>query len=205
VQTGANTIVSHVSSDQGSGYQKILTDGTSGPLTGAQGGQTSLSSQTTSVSISGDGSSVVYVSTALHLVNGQQQTSVNKTNPPLAAYANAFVYDRSSDTNYLVSREDGSPTNSSGAPTTPCNNNAYVAVISQDGSTIAFTDQSTNLVNGQTINSNYGDIQGETPQFFVAKRSGSTWASATMALASHDLSGATYESITNTNGPLDYP
>jgi PKD repeat protein len=206
VQTGATTLVSHAASDQGTGYSSLTTDGTNGILTGAQAGQSSLSSQTTSVSISGDGKYIAYVSTALHLVSGQQQASINSTNPPYSAYSNAFVYDRSADTNYLVSRDRNSPTNSSGAPTTPGDNNAYVAVIDQNGDTIAFTDQSTNLVSGQTINSHYGDIQGETPQFFVAKiGSGSNWGSATMALASHDLSSAASESITNTNGPMDYP
>jgi hypothetical protein len=205
VQTGATTLVSHVASDQGTGYQTTVSEGTSGILTGAEGGLTSLASQTTSVSISSDGSSVVYLSTGVHLVAGEVPTPVNVTNPPLGTPANVFVYDRTSDTNYLVSREDGSPTNSAGAPTTPGDNTSYVAVIDQNGDTIAFTNQSVDLVHGQTINSNYGDIQGETPQFFVAKRSGSTWASATMALASHDLTGATDESITNTTGPLDYP
>src|SRR5262249_43077447 len=75
----------------------------------------------------------------------------------------------------------------------------------QSGDTIAFTNQSVNLVHGQTISSTYGDIQGETPQYFVAKLAGSTWATINMALASHDLTGATHESITNVGGPFDYP
>src|SRR5262249_44531685 len=142
------------------------------------------------------------------------QAFINTTAPPLAAYANVFVTSITRDsnnnvtatTNYLVSREDGSPTNSSGAPTTPGDNTALVAVIDQAGDTIAFTAWSANMVNGENINPNYGQGLGESPQFFVAKRaSGSTWGSATMALASHDLSGATYESVTNTNGPADYP
>src|SRR5262249_9084341 len=69
VQTGVNTLVSHQASDQGAGYQTTLANGSSGivPLVGIN-----AAANTTSVSVSKDGRYVVYVSTATHLVNGQQ-------------------------------------------------------------------------------------------------------------------------------------
>jgi len=120
VQTGDTTLVSHAASDQGTNYQTTASEGTSGILTGAQGGLTSLASQTTSASISGDGSYVAYVSTGGHLVSGQQPGSVDVTNPPLGIRANVFAYDRSADTNYLVSgRWDSSLNSGSGGQTPP--------------------------------------------------------------------------------------
>jgi hypothetical protein len=204
VQTGATTLVSHVASDQGANYQTTVSEGTSGILTGTQGGDTSFASQTTSVSISGDGSSVVYLSTGGHLVAGEQQGSVNITNPPLGTRANVFVYDRSSDTNYLVSRQCDQTTGVLSS-TTPGDNTSYVAVIDQNGDTIAFGSQSANLVKGEQVNNANGDITGETEQFFVAKMSGSTWANETIALASHDLNGTNFESLTNVSSIPDYP
>src|SRR5262249_53850166 len=83
----------------------------------------------------------------------------------------------------------------SGAPTTPGDFTSYGAAISQDGSTIAFTGQDSNLVQGQHP---YDAILGSVyEQHFVAKRTGSTWASATLALMSHDSSSVTKESASN--------
>src|SRR5262249_765213 len=145
VKTDVNTLVSHLASDQGAGYQTTLSDGTSGILSDPDGTSASgLASLTTSVSISADGKFVTYVSTAAHLASGQQPTAVAPGFTP----ANVFVYDRTSDTNYLVSHQFGSAT-------TAGDNTCYVAVISRDGTTIAFTSQDTNLVSGQTINPAY--------------------------------------------------
>jgi hypothetical protein len=207
VQDGTTTLVSHVASDQGTGYQKTVSEGTSGILTGAQGGLTSLASQTTSVSISGDGSYVAYVSTAGHLVDGQEQGFLNVTNPPLGTRANVFVYDRSADTNYLVSGIwDSSLNGGSGgqSPTTPGDNTSYVAVINQDGNTIAFTSQDVNLVKGQHADTGSGFAGGEFEQYFVSQRKGTSWATATTALITHANGDVTQESTASTTD-ADYP
>jgi len=215
VATNTNTLISHVASDQGAGYQSTFTDGANGILdaVGSTGSSlpsaSSLASLNTSVSISGDGKYVTYLSTGTHLVNGQQ-LNANASNLIYLA-ANVFVYDRTTDTNYLVSREDGSPTNAAGQATTPGDDQSYVAVIDQNGDTIAFTSVSTDIVHGQTINSNYGFPQGSFTQVFVAKIApGGSWSNETTALASHDLSDTaqhlpTSESTSNVSGPLDYP
>jgi hypothetical protein len=203
VSTGQTTLVSHIAGDQ-----TTLSEGTSGMLNGNQGssllgGTTggSEASTVTSVSISKDGSYLTYLSTGTHLVSGE--TDVNSSLGFTAG--NVFVYQRGSDTNILVSRQYGSPTNSAGLPTTPGDQTSYVAVIDQNGDTIVFGSQDADIVQGQTINSNYGDIQGETEQWFVAKIGSNGWSNETTQLASHDLTGVKYESVTNSTDLLDYP
>src|SRR5262249_49056257 len=160
-----------------------------------------VATQGTSVSISGDGKYVTYLSTGTHLLNAQYDMHPNPLSRGYRLAPNVFVYDRSSDTNYLVSRDRSSPLNAAGAPTTPGDNWCYVAVISQDGSAIAFGSISTNLQATQHVNSNDADFPGTTEQYFVANRqTGSSWATATINLVSHNTRGNDCESVTNVSG-----
>jgi hypothetical protein len=208
VQTGATTILSHAAADQGSNFQTTMADGTSGILTGFANsfggpGSFQVATQNTSVSISGDGKYVTYLSTSVHLVKGQ--VDVNPTDLlghgfPLAA--NVFVYNNTTDngavagSNDLVSFRFGSPVNSDGAPTTPGDYTSFVAVISQDGQAIAFGSQSTDLAQNQQGSTTDGHGPGESEQIFVSNRpASSNWGSAVTSLVSHNTHGNAVESV----------
>jgi uncharacterized repeat protein (TIGR01451 family) len=213
VQTGATTLASHIASDQAtSGTSTTVAPGTSGLLTGFGNsfGTTNgvVATQATSVSISGDGSYVAYMSTAANLVVGEQDVNISSLlGRGYYVAANVFVYDRSADTNYLVSHKYNSPTNTAGAATTPGDYTSFVATISQDGTAIAFGSQDTNLAQGQGPSTIDGHGPGETEQFFVANRSsGSTWGNATTSLVSHNTRGNAIESVISSGTDLlDYP
>ncbi len=85
--------------------------------------------------LSGDGHYVAYQSQATDLVAGQS----GPTNDADAV----FLYDRLAGTNVLVS-----PT--SGDPTTAANGESGNPVLSDDGSTVIFVSEATDLVAGQT-------------------------------------------------------
>src|SRR5205085_1329826 len=83
--------------------------------------------------ISADGHYLTYVSTGSKLVSGQESSSSASgvTNTP----ANVFVYDRTTDTNFLISATAGGDTNSGGAAITPGNDTNFSAAIDQNGDT----------------------------------------------------------------------
>ncbi len=206
VQTGQTTLVSHYAADQGAGYQTTASDGTSGILSGFGGSDSSVASQTTSVSLSANGQYVAYLSTGTHLVSGQVEGFFNPVDGGgIQGRGNVFVYDRTTDTNFLASHDISSPTNSAGLPIEPSDNTCYVATIDPTGTNVAFTSLSASLVQGETDGSS-GQEPGDFPQFFLAQRPASgTWAGETTYLVSHQVSLATLDSLPNTSGPLDYP
>jgi hypothetical protein len=211
VADGTTTLVSHDASDQETGYQSVVGGGTSGLLTGnGYSFGTSVgavATAATSVSISGDGRYVAYLSTATHLVKGEtDNNSTDLIGKGFYVGANVFVYDRTGDSNhtgdsnYLVSHKYGSTTNADGAAVDPGNYSSYVAVISQDGSAIAFSGEAGNLSQGEHVSTSDG-IDTVGIQYFVANRSSTSgWADATTSLVSHNTRGPTYESVTNSNG-----
>jgi hypothetical protein len=197
VTQGTTTLVSHIA-----GSATTASDGANGILTGTEASDTSLASQTTSVSISGDGSYIVYVSSGVNLAAGQRAGPFDPAAPPLAAPAGVFVYSRTAGTNTLISRQD--PT-AAGNSTTEGDGTSLVAVIDQNGDTIAFNDWSDNLAPNERLNP-ADPVSSEIVQVYVAKI-GTTggWANATVQLASHDVGGNNIVSLTNVGGPPDYP
>jgi Tol biopolymer transport system component len=85
--------------------------------------------------LSGDGRYVAYTSPATDLVAGQSGPTNNDDA--------AFLYDRLAGTSVLVS-----PTN--GSATTAANGESGTPVLSDDGSTVIFVSEATDLVAGQT-------------------------------------------------------
>ncbi len=179
VQTGANTLVSHVAQDQTPGnnnYKTTLSDNSSGyvypPLGAAATEAQSLNTRTVSVSLSGDGKYVVYTSSGLHLMDGQQPNPASLSQKP----ANIFLYDRSADQNTLISHAFNTSTVAG-------NGWADGAVINANGDTIAFTAQS---YMGQLANSD-GGIFGvaEFQEVFYAKPNAGSWVNATIGVVSH--------------------
>lgn len=82
--------------------------------------------------ISGDGTTVVYSSSASNIISGTDANGAS----------DVFIYDIATGTNTLVSHAAGSPT-------TACNGNGSGgATISDDGSMVAFYTKSTNVVSG---------------------------------------------------------
>jgi Tol biopolymer transport system component len=112
--------------------------------------------------ISADGSTVAYISNAFSLVANQTSAGGQTT------YNNVFLYNTSSGRTTLVSGDLGSPSETSNA----LNNEA---VLSADGSTVAFLSAATDLVPGQ--GSNTGNV-------FV-------YSGGKLALASHTLTSTT--------------
>src|SRR5262249_55982048 len=130
VSSGTTTLLSHLASDQGAGTTSTLSEGTSGLLTGFGNSfgvpNASLGTQATSVSISGDGKYVAYMSTGTHLMVGEQDNNLSALlGKGYYVGANVFVYDRSSDSNYLVSHQYGSGSAADGQ--TPADYTSYVA------------------------------------------------------------------------------
>lgn len=113
--------------------------------------------------VSGDGRYVAFLSLADDLVAGQD----------LNGQTDAFLYDRVTGTVTLVSH-------SAGSATTTGDGRAQDVAISADGNTIAFADDSTNLVSGQVSPDN-----GFSLQVFLYDR-----AAGTLSLASHAAGSA---------------
>jgi hypothetical protein len=94
--------------------------------------------------ISGDGSAVAYVSTAVQVPGQASGSSVR----------NVFRYDRSSGTTALVSGAAGSATVGGNADSAPAYNGAVApsgsVTMSHDGRFVAFISLATNLVPGQS-------------------------------------------------------
>ena len=109
-----------------------LSNPTSGATTA--NGQSQVSPERT---ISDDGNLVVYASLADNLV-------ANQTASASGAIQNVFLYDGQSNTTTLITGANGSSTETANA-------NSFNAVISGDGSTVAFYSTATNLITGATI------------------------------------------------------
>lgn len=167
-QTGTSQVVSHVP-----GLAGTLANGTSG-LT-----HTSVTSIANSVSISAGGEYVTYTSTSDNLIAGMP---AGGSSPK----ANVFVWDRAADANTLLSHTPASAT-------TGGNNSAGSAVISADGTTIAFTTQATNMIAGQAnpVGFTVGLFDTVPENVFVTQRTGPTWASHSTALVTHTANPAT--------------
>ena len=88
-------------------------------------------------SVSGNGNLVVYASLADNLVANQTSTASGATQ-------NLFLYDSQSNTTTLITGVDGSSTLTANA-------DSFNAVISGDGSTVAFYSTANNLIAGATI------------------------------------------------------
>ncbi len=192
---GSLRLVSHQASDQGAGFQSTLASGSSGQIPSVA---FTNATNTTSVSISGDGHYLAYVSTAAHLLNGQQPAT--SSSGVTATPANVFVYDAATDTNYLVSAKSGSTTNSAGAPNAPGNDTAFSAAIDVNGDTVAYTSLANNLMAGETDPNSTA-----TEQHYVTKRTGVTWASFGTALMSHSSASVTTASTFTATDFNDYP
>jgi hypothetical protein len=130
----------------------------SGVFDGTEASTTDPAGQSFAPFISADGSVITYVSGATNLVANQAPTASGDTN-------NVFLYDTQQQTTTLVSHADGSPS-------LTANDNSGEAVLSSDGSTVAFISGATNLVPGQG---------NEAANVFVYKRS----PTPTLTIASH--------------------
>ena len=91
--------------------------------------------------ISADGSRVAYTSSAPDLVTGQSED----TESP-----DAFLYDRATDTNVLVSHTSAGVTTAAGHTSEP--------FISADGNWVVFESDATNVVAGQTDSNGWTDL-----------------------------------------------
>jgi hypothetical protein len=92
-------------------------------------------------SVSNNGRYTVYESTATNLVANQSQQSNS---------VNVFLYDSQAGSTVLISH-------AAGDPATAATGTSFNAVISGDGSTVAFYSTSTNLISGLTIQ--FGSVQ----------------------------------------------
>jgi Tol biopolymer transport system component len=130
--------------------------------------------------LSGDGRYVAYTSPATDLVAGQ-------TGPTNNADA-AFLYDRLAGTNVLVS-----PTN--GSATTAANGESGTPVLSDDGSTVIFVSEATDLVAGQTDTNAAFDV-------FAYDRATATvtLVSRTSASATTTGAGASFYAVVSADG-----
>ena len=125
-QTGSNSIYNVFLYDRATGKNTLVSHTSASP-------STSGNSSSSLGSISSDGRFAAFLSYATNLVNGQMDS--NNT-------FDVFLFDRLSGSITLVSHASGSTiTTGNGDSTTP--------IISADGSFIAYTSSSTNLVAGQ--------------------------------------------------------
>lgn len=128
--------------DRVAGTLVLVSSSTLSPTRAGNKGSSAL------VSISADGRYVAFVSRATDLVPGQ----VDKNE-----WWDAFVYDRVTATTALVSRVAGTTATAAGGV-------VYPAVLSEDGSQIAFVSTATNLVAG-------GSDTNDTTDVFLFERS----------------------------------
>ncbi len=125
--------------------------------------------------ISDDGRYVAFLSLADDLIAGQDANG----------NTDAFLYDRETGAVTLVSR-------SAGSATTAGDGRAQDVAISADGSYVAFSDTSTDLVSGQV-----SPDGGFSLQIFLYDR-----ATGTMALASHAAGSATTAALGESSNPV---
>jgi Tol biopolymer transport system component len=144
--------------DRSTATVRLITHGVGSTSAAATfGGAISFSN-----AISADGRYVVYWSRANDLVAGiQKSTAVN----------DVFVYDRLSDASSLVSHTVSSPL-------VAAEGDSSGAVISSDGSTIAFSSRATTLMNG------IDDTNGLSDLFLYDVASGSTTTLVSRSAAS---------------------
>jgi len=121
--------------DRLAGTTALVSHKASSPVTTSAPGLSYFSSPGNALSLSADGRFLVYESQAIDLAAGV--TDVNGVN-------DAFLYDRQSGTNLLVSHAGGAPLKAG-------NGTSAVPRISADGSRIAFLSTSTDLVPGQAV------------------------------------------------------
>jgi Tol biopolymer transport system component len=126
--------------------------------------------------ISADGGRVVFGSVASNLVAGQSDGIMS---------SDVFLYDRATDTNTLVSHAAGNATTAAGAAST--------AVLSADGSWVAFVSAATNVAAGQS------DVNGEDDVFLYSQATGTnvlvSHAAGAATTAANSESGNTFSSI----------
>jgi hypothetical protein len=136
-----------ISTNTTSGYQLYLYDRVGNSLSlvshaagsTTTGAATSATPQAGQLALSDDGSYLAFISDAQNLVAGQT-TSDTAFAPN---YDDAFVYDRLTGATHMVSH-------STSAATTGGNGQTTLLTISGDGTTVAFTSASTNMVTGET-------------------------------------------------------
>jgi Tol biopolymer transport system component len=134
-QTGGNTSNIFLY-DRGTGTSQLI----SGTLVGPGNSPTAGAGSSFQPLINADGHMISYLSGASDLVAGQTASAA----PPGGGngFSNVFRYDTHLGTTTLVSGVNGSASETSDAPATE-------AVVSSDGSTIAFLSEADDLVPGQ--------------------------------------------------------
>jgi hypothetical protein len=130
---------------------QVLTTALPVPSTGATtaNGQSELSPMH---AISDDGRYTVYTSAASNLVSNQAASATGKLN--------IYLYDSKSGSTTLITHESG---NSTTTLATTANGDSFNAVISGDGSTVAFYSVATNLAaqdpSGNSVSVSSGDVE----------------------------------------------